>query len=87
MTAPQTTAKPRTKVIVRYPNLSGAIVEVAASFDPDDKLTPVLYGAQCTGCLHFPRPLFRSRITRIRRWAAEHSTACHALPQPATDTQ
>lgn len=87
MTTQQPTTTPRTKVIVRYPNLSDAIVEVAASFDPNDKLTPVLYGAQCTGCLDFPRPLFRSRITRIRRWAAEHSTVCHALPQPDTDAQ
>ena len=87
MTTQQPTAKASTKVIIRYPNLSGAVVEVAASFDPNDKLTPVLYGAQCTGCLDFPHPLFRSRITRVRRWAAEHSATCRALPRPDADHQ
>jgi len=70
-----------TTVIIRYANLTGAIVEVRKSFGalyhgaPGD-----LYDARCTGCLdeHSPHTLLGS----TRTWAATHSATCRALPQP-----
>lgn len=77
----------RVKSVIRYSNQSGAFVEVIACFDPDSARMPMLFGAQCTGCLDFHQPLFRTRITKVRRWAETHSATCRALPQPEPTDQ
>jgi hypothetical protein len=78
------TSKP--KIIVRYPNLSGAIVRIVSETAGSPRLL-MLFGAECTACLDFHRPWMRTRLTPVRRWATEHAATCRALAQPEPTDQ
>jgi hypothetical protein len=72
------------RVIIRYPNQSGALVLVNAhpaadNADPDHPAR--LYDAGCSGCLDEYRDYPSSILPPVRTWANEHATACRALPQ------
>jgi hypothetical protein len=77
------------KAVIRFPNLSGAIVTVGSlregSVTRDERL---IYGARCAGCLDaYDHGHYLPAINDPRAWAAKHSAACRALPQPETATQ
>jgi hypothetical protein len=63
------------KVILRYPNQSGAIIEVFES----PGATRTFYTARCTACFDDKNP---EMLAVVRKWAQSHSEICRALPQP-----
>lgn len=65
-----------TRTVIRYLGLGGAIVAVT---EDTDNRTEYRFTAACAGCLDLDdhRPLHVAR-----KWAAGHSAACRALPQP-----
>lgn len=71
-----TTTEPT--VIIRYPNLSGAIVHVI-------KRAETSYDAVCTACLD--EDINNYGIPAARKWAAAHSATCRALAQPVPADQ
>lgn len=75
-----------TATVIRYLNKSGALVTVE-SHRSENKWGPALaFTAGCSACLDsYDRGGVTSSINRPREWAAEHSAACRALPQPDTD--
>jgi hypothetical protein len=74
-----------TKVIVRYPNQSGALIEVTESFGFWFGALRTVYGARCTACLDTAQNA--TSIGSPRQWAQNHSEACRALPQHGTTAQ
>lgn len=76
-TAPDTAPEQRT--VIRYLGLGGAIVAVT---EDTAIRTEYRFTSTCAGCLDLDdcRPLHVAR-----KWAAGHSAACRALPQPDTD--
>jgi hypothetical protein len=76
----------KSKVIIRYPNQSGAVVQIVSEVVTGSRPL-MLFGAECTACLDFRRPWMRTRIAPVRRWATEHAATCRALPQPEADHQ
>ena len=77
------------KTVVRFPNLSGAIVEVGSL--REDRLigeTRLVFGARCAGCLEtYENSHYTTNIHHPRTWAAKHSATCRALPQPEPTDQ
>ena len=77
------------KTIVRFPNLSGALVEVTSL--REDRLigeTRLVFGARCAGCLEtYENGHYTANIHHPRTWAAKHSATCRALPQPEPTDQ
>lgn len=74
------------RVVIRYPNQSGALVTVTERAprpgrDPD---VTSRYSAECAGCLDGIDSLFTTRrdLTEARAWANTHAATCRALPQP-----
>jgi hypothetical protein len=67
-------------VIIRYPNLSGAIVEVRKSIGTLFLASSTVYTAHCSGCLD--EKSAETVLTMTRKWAQTHSETCRALPQP-----
>ena len=70
------------KVVIRYPNQSGAIVEVAEFIGvlPGVDAPLTCYSARCPACLDDHAP--HSVLSAPRKWARIHSEICRALPQP-----
>jgi hypothetical protein len=66
-------------VIIRYPNLSGAIVHVTRRIEASYEIR-TCYDAVCTACLDEDLSCFG--MSAARKWAAGHSATCRALPQP-----
>ena len=67
------------KVIIRYPNLSGAIVEVAEVIEHWNGEQRPRYIAGCPACFDCHAP--SAYLSTPRTWAAKHSETCRALPQ------
>lgn len=79
------------KVIVRYLNQSGALVEITEQLTRDaygyGGLRPQ-YAATCGGCLDGHAAHYAERsLTTTRTWAAKHAETCRALPQPEPTNQ
>lgn len=69
------------RIVVRYLNLSGALVTIAEH----DTTSPRGFNARCTACLDaMPEPLSLTlgTLKNCREWAGSHAAACRALPQP-----
>jgi len=83
-----TAAVPLGTVVIRYPNLSGALVMVCVADFPKGSVTvsasPHLNRyAECAGCGDGIATIVRGvPIEQARKWAAKHSAECRALPQP-----
>jgi hypothetical protein len=75
MTPTNDTAEPR--VVIRYPNLSGAHVTVTEAPGTSE----YRHSATCTGCLE-ARGTSGTWLDTARTWASEHAATCRALPQP-----
>jgi hypothetical protein len=71
--------KPGT-VVIRYANLSGALVTVSHRAPREGR--SVAYGAECTACLDDSGASINDSLTAARTWANKHATGCRALPQP-----
>ena len=75
------------KTAIRYPNLSGALVTVDAH--REERAfggLRLVFSARCSGCLDsYDRGALSPNLDRPRDWAAKHSAACRAMPQPKTD--
>lgn len=84
ITDPTTEAtEPRT--VIRFPNLSGAIVTVRTERAIRYGEPRLVFGARCAGCLDtFNDGAPVPNIKQPRAWAAAHSAACRALPQTTT---
>ena len=75
------------KVVIRYLNQSGALVEVTQRLGTlygSDYVRDV-YTARCTACLHQHDD--DTALLSPRTWAATHAEACRALPQPEPNQQ
>jgi hypothetical protein len=67
-------------VIIRYSNQAGALVLIRERLaEPNQSRR--LYEAECTGCLD-GNGAPDTALWTTRKWAAEHSATCWALPQP-----
>lgn len=69
-------------VVVRYLNLSGALVTVSHR-RPQGTRT-VGFGAECTACLDDTDSTVAliATLKDARTWANKHAAECRALPQP-----
>ncbi len=71
--------------IIRYANLSGALVTVTEHEAANPHYPNERYSAECGGCLdskagdYMPQPV---RLKDARTWASAHAGECRALPQP-----
>ena len=76
------------KVIIRYPNRSGALVTVIEHPDvpsyPYNNLRDE-FSAECAACLDHHRQ--DPDLPTVRDWASNHALDCRALPQPETNDQ
>jgi hypothetical protein len=76
--------------LIRYPNLSGAIVRVIevkqASTNPD--VWDQRFVGQCAGCLDSKgTTAYPENLASARTWAAKHAAACRALPPVDDESQ
>jgi hypothetical protein len=77
------------KTVVRFPNLSGALVEVR-TLREEWRIgeARLVFGAGCAGCLEaYDNGRYLPGIDHPRTWAAKHSATCRALPQPEPNQQ
>ena len=76
------------KVIIRYPNRSGALVTVTRHPDvptyPYNNLRDE-YSGECPACLDYHWQ--DADLSTVRDWASNHALDCRALPQPETNAQ
>lgn len=77
------------RVIIRYANQTGALVIVREhqAYRNAYDMPIRLFDAECTGCLEDNGALPATAPRTAREWAAKHSAACRALPQPDTADQ
>lgn len=86
-----TEAPPLRAVLIRYPNLSGALVTVRVADHPRGTAnispSPTLNRyAECSGCGDTRASVERGvRLDEARTWANKHAAECRALPQPEYD--
>jgi hypothetical protein len=73
------------KILIRYPNISGAIVRVCETDDSGPR-TGQRAWAVCTGCLSTGYSVGDPVSVRTAGdWAQKHATECTALPPLAAD--
>lgn len=89
MTTEPTPTPHTPQIVIRYPNQSGALVIVRRhqAYGGIAEHPRPLYDALCTGCLDEPGMCLETALKIPRRWAAEHSATCRALPQPENTDQ
>ncbi len=72
-------------VLIRYANLSGALVTVTEHAATNPQHPNERYSAECTGCLDSKGGDYMPQAARLkdaRTWASAHANECRALPQP-----
>jgi len=67
-------------ILIRYPNLSGALVLVTATPGTRNRMN---HGWSCGGCLASDT---NYSLPELREAANSHAASCRALPQPTPAT-